>query len=86
MGGVWKSLRGHSGAWLAVAVTPDGSRIASGGADQAVRVWDLAKSEKLAIYRSHAAPVLAVEFLKDGTRLVSAAADGARGLARPGRR
>src|SRR5262249_32099283 len=35
------SLAGHAGKVLALAVSPDEKRIATGGEDQAVKVWDV---------------------------------------------
>ena len=36
-----RSLEGHRGWVQAVAVTPDGAQIVSGGLDGTVRVWEL---------------------------------------------
>lgn len=38
-------LRGHGGQVLAVAFTPDGRRLVSGGTDRSARVWDVATGE-----------------------------------------
>jgi hypothetical protein len=40
-GGLRRTLPGHGSACLAVAFTPDGSRLLTGGTDHAVLVWDV---------------------------------------------
>ena len=41
-------LIGHTDAAYAIAMTPDGRLLATGGADTRVRLWDLARGEQLA--------------------------------------
>ena len=35
------TLKGHTNAVLSVSLSPDGTRIASGGRDDAIRLWDV---------------------------------------------
>ena len=62
-------------AVLAVAFSPDGKRLAVGGADRALRVFDVATGERLAEVEDHADWVLDVAYSPDGTRLATASRD-----------
>lgn len=69
-------LRGHQ-AWVwDLALSPDGTTLASGSADRSVRVWDVETGEQLQVLNAHNATVGALAFSPDGTRLASAAWDG----------
>src|SRR5690606_29678806 len=41
-------LEGHSGAAMSVAYSPDGHRLASGGTDRRVVLWDVTTGSKMA--------------------------------------
>ncbi|NUQ65362.1 MAG: hypothetical protein HUU20_23085 [Pirellulales bacterium] len=67
-------LRGHEGAVLGVAFSPDGCWIAS-AAGPAVRVWDAETGQQVAFHLGHDGDVLCVAYSPDGRRIVSGASD-----------
>jgi WD40 repeat protein/serine/threonine protein kinase len=68
-------LTGHAGPVLAAAISPDGTRALTGGADGTARVWDLADGAGLRVLEGHAGPVLAVALDPGGRLAVTAGAD-----------
>src|SRR5262249_44157690 len=59
-----------------VAVSPDGTRIASASYDGTVRLWDARTGHGLRVLTGHAGMVLVVAFSPDGRLLASAGFDG----------
>lgn len=72
-------LRGHEQAVLAVAISPDGRWLATGGADKTARLWDLSVQNPAAwavVLPGHGGPVSAVAFTPDRRWLITGAHDG----------
>jgi WD40 repeat protein len=65
---------------MAVALSPDGRRLASGGASAGgsgvVRVWDTASAKPVWSAEDHTAEVLAIAYAPDGSLVATGAADG----------
>src|SRR5262249_11911713 len=60
------TLGGHAGGVISVAFSPDGQRLASGGVDQMVRIWDSHTGKLLFALKGHAGQVRSVAFSPDG--------------------
>ena len=69
-------LAAHTDPVRAVAVTPGGLRVLSGGDDGAVRIWDLDEGREQAALGGHTDWVRAVAVTPDGTRAVTGSDDG----------
>ncbi|HTK09030.1 MAG TPA: serine/threonine-protein kinase [Ktedonobacteraceae bacterium] len=67
--------RGHSGWVGAVGWSWDGKRIASGGYDQTVQVWNAADGSNVSTYHGHSDVVYAVMWSPDGKQVASASND-----------
>lgn len=81
-------FHGHTGSVLSVAVSPDGKLLATTGADQTIRLWDLVTGKPVGQpLTGHTNAITGVAFSPDGTSLVSASLDGSLlrwDLAHPG--
>ena len=69
------TYRGHADRVRAVAWSPDGTRIASAGADKIVQVWDIATGNHMFTCIGHVDSISAVAWSPDGKRIASASND-----------
>jgi WD40 repeat protein len=58
------------------AITPDGKRVAVGGADSEIRCYDVGSGEEICRFEEHKGAVSALKFVGGGKELVSGSADG----------
>jgi WD40 repeat protein/serine/threonine protein kinase len=77
--GTWgrclRTLEGHTRGVQSVAISPDGRWGLSGGWDNTLRLWDLAKGQCLRTFEGHTGSVTSVAFSRDGRRALSGSHD-----------
>jgi hypothetical protein len=69
-------LRGHCLAIHAVAFSPDGERLASGGSEHTIRIWNVKNGLELVTLRGQSRRVYCLAFSSDGSQLASGGEDG----------
>lgn len=67
---------GHTSTVFAVAWSPDGTRIVSGGNDNTIQVWNATTGKRLLTYTGHLGSIWAVAWSPDGRRMASGGNDG----------
>lgn len=72
----YKSLEAHGSPLESVAVSPDGTLLASGGDDKSIKIWNLTNRNALRTLTVHNQAVLSVAFSTDATTLASGSEDG----------
>src|SRR5262249_5774365 len=74
-GALIKEMRGHTNGAEAIAFSPDGTRIASGGIDRTIYFWAGRTGQALASRDGHRDRVGCVGFSPDGKHVITAGND-----------
>ena len=67
--------QGHLSQVLCSAVSADGNYIATGSADNSVKLWNAQNGKEIRSFKHHSGSVFSVSFTNDGNYLLSASAD-----------
>ena len=65
----------HGSSIISIALSSDGTTLASGAADGTVKLWDMETHTNIATLEGHADGVISVAFLPNGTTLASGSVD-----------
>lgn len=74
-GKISAQLEGHRDALYALALSPNGKTLATGGYDQKIKLWDIATRKAMATIAGHNGSINSLAFRPDGKVLASASAD-----------
>ena len=70
-----RKFTGHTDALYALALSPDGKLLVTGGYDQRIKLWDLATGKEKTTLKGHNGCINGLSFRPDGKVLASASAD-----------
>ncbi|WP_425475835.1 protein kinase domain-containing protein [Fischerella sp. JS2] len=70
-----RTLTGHSGSVISVAISPDGKTLASGSNDKTIKLWNLATGEQIRTLTGHSSWVISVAISPDGKTLANGSSD-----------
>ena len=82
--GLEATFTDHTGYVRALAFSPNGRILASGGADRTINLWDPNTEQKLRTLGGHERPVTSVAFSPNGRLLASSSVDGTVRFWQPG--
>lgn len=59
----------------ALAISPDGQRLAWGSADRVLRIWELSTGREVAAFSGHSGRITSLDWSPDGQRVISGSVD-----------
>lgn len=72
---IYVNFVGHHGRINTLAVSPDGKFLASGSADNIIKIWEIATQRELFVFEGHQSEIMFLMFSPDGSHLFSISDD-----------